>query len=194
MKVRRMSDRSVTVLLEILLEAEPQGLPIEDARALLKRRVEAPDSNSVDQVIQYALDNWLVDKTIDYCRDSSGEEVGELRWFLRPLGEDESKEMRALPEIKKEIIRILRGQDTERGIGMIRAEELLSKLREKGFDPHIIPTIENRVSDVFKTEDDKLVEWYYLVPQFELTEEYKQMNEELDEISLQKELRREREG
>ncbi|TFG09710.1 hypothetical protein EU538_04130 [Candidatus Thorarchaeota archaeon] len=77
---------------------------------------------------------------------------------------------------------------------MMRAEELLEKLRNKGFETQYVPIADIRVSDVFKAEEGKLVEWIYLIPQFELTEEYKQGMRELDEISLQKELRREREG
>ncbi len=71
---------------------------------------------------------------------------------------------------------------------------LLEHLRTKGFETDFAPTIGDYVSDYFTTEDGENVEWIYLLPQFELNGDYKQMNEEIDEMSLRKELRREREG
>ncbi len=190
--VRRMFDRLILLLLEILREAGPQGLPVEDVRALLEKRIDYQDAGSPDQVIEYALDNWLIDKTIDYCRDTRGVEVGELRWFLRALSEEESEELKQLPDIKKQIIRILRRQETERGLGMIRAEELLEKLRNKGFETQYVPIADIRVSDVFKAEEGKLVKWIRLIPEFELTEDFKQTMKELEDMSLRKDIRRER--
>ncbi len=181
--------------MDLLDTCGQRGLPLEDLEEALKDRIESQgDLNKpslANQAIQYALDNWLIDKTIDYCRDSRGVEVGELRWFLRALSEEESEELKQLPDIKKQIIRILRRQETERRLGMMRAEELLKRLQDKGFETQYVPIADIRVSDVFKAEEGKLVKWIRLIPEFELTEDFKQTMEELDKISLQKELRRE---
>jgi hypothetical protein len=192
-----MLDKAVTILMDLLDSCDRRGLPLEDLEEALRDRIHAEsdiDSNDLaNQAIRYALDNWLIDKTIDYRHDESGEEVGPLIWFCRKLTQNESEKLRQMPEIKKETIRILREQETDVDLGRMRERDLLEYLRAKGFETDFAPYIEDYVSDYFIMEDGELVEWIYVVPQFELTEEYKQGMRELDEMSLQKELRRERE-
>ncbi len=194
----KMLEKDVTILMDLLDTCDQTGLPLEDLEEALEDRIESHDDlkepGLANQAIRHALDNWLIDKTIDYRRNKSGEEVGALIWFCRKLTQDESEKLRRLSEIEKETIRILRAQETEEGLGTMRERDLLEYLRAKGFETDFAPSIEDYVSDYFKTEDGENVEWIYLVPQFELTEEYKQGMRELDEMSLQKELRREREG
>ncbi len=194
----KMLDRAVANLMDLLDSCDKRGLPLEDLKQALTDRIRAEsdldDNNLANQAIRHALDNWLIDQTIDYRHNERGVEVGPLIWFCRKLTQEESEELKQLPEIEKEIIRILREQETEDDLGTIRTTNLLETLRARGVEAKSVPMVEGHVADFFTTEDGKLVRWHYLIPEFELTEEYNQGMRELDEMSLQKELRREREG
>ncbi len=148
----------------------------------------------VQQAIQHALDNWLIDKVIDYPLNSEGKEVGRLTWFLCPLSEEESDFLKNLPDIEKTVLKILRERETEYGLGTMSEEDLLLRLEELGFEADYVPIIEDRVSDFYEPENDELIAWYYLVPRFERTPEFKKTMKELDKLSLRKELRYERES
>ncbi|TFG09712.1 hypothetical protein EU538_04140 [Candidatus Thorarchaeota archaeon] len=192
-----MLDKVVTILMDLLDSCDKRGLPLEDLEEALADRIRAESdiegNDLANQAIRHALDNWLIDQTIDYRHNERGVEVGPLIWFCRKLTQEESEELKQLPDIEKETIRILREQQSEEGLGTMRERDLLEHLRSRGFETEFTPMIEDYVSDYFTTEDGELVEWIYLVPQFELSEDYKQGMRELDEMSLQKELRRERE-
>lgn len=185
---------AVKELLGLLEKMGSKGAPLKDvekelANSLEKRR-NSQELSRASETIEYALDSWLVDKTIDYRKNERGFDIGEPKWFIRSLSQEESDTLKKLPDVKKAVIRILRNSETEYGVGTMREDELLSSLRESGFNVDYVPKVKDIVSVFYKSENDHMVAWLYIVPEDERSEEYKQAMHEAAMRAFDKEDRK----
>ncbi len=188
-----MKAEYIDILIELLENTELNKTPQRDLEYDLQKILQVNDRIEVDakEVIQYALDNWMIDKILDYD-DNSNESVGQLVWFLCTLNEKEAEALRILPEAVKCFIKILRSSNTTGNLGVVRADETLSVLHKHGYDIEYVPFISGKTDDFFRLEDGKLVQYHYLVPEVEKSEEYKARLSELDEKIRRKLDRKER--
>jgi len=167
-------------------------MKIDLVRKNLQARIKSSDreeiSTIVEQIIQEALDKWIVDKIIDYSDYDGDIPTGNLTWFIKLLNDDESNKLKELTDIKKAYLRILRNAETERRIGVMRGSMVLRKLNDLGFQVSDVPYISDKTDEFFRTENDELIPWVCLIPEFELTEEYKKGLEEQDRKHWEKQL------
>jgi hypothetical protein len=184
---------TVSILIELLENTDTKQMPLKELESRLQKRLKfrtGIDVNPID-IIETSLDNWTVDKILDYD-DSSEESIGKPVWFIRLLDEEETEILRNLSDEAKCLLKILRKSKTEENLGVVRTKDVLKTLREKGYDLDLVPYIPERVDDYFKTIDGELIQFHYLVPEDEKSEEYKAGLKELDEIARKKLDRRER--
>ncbi len=172
----------VSILIKLLQNTESEKIPQRELECELQRILHVNDKIKVDTgtVIQYGLDNWMIDKILDYD-DNSNESVGQLVWFLCTLSEKEAEALRILPEAVKCFIKILRSSNTTGNLGVVRADEVLRVLYEHDYDIEHVPYILGKTDDFFRPEDGKLVQFHYLVPEDEKSEEYKASLNEVNE-------------
>lgn len=185
--------KTLNHLLEILREAPQRRMLFDSTCKLLKDWIKLHiiegDSNLSEKVIDYALDNWLIDKVIDYPSFDGDVPLGRLSWFLKFLDENESEYLRTLSPEEQELLKILRECTTPDELGIIHEDIALKMLRERGFDVNEVPFIKDKVSEFFTTDDDgKLVGWHRLIPEYELTEEYKAEMERRDREDAKREM------
>jgi hypothetical protein len=179
------------MLAEILQNTETRRMPLRELKSRLQASLQINENIEMDDVIQYALENWIVEKVLDYDNDYT-ESVGQLVWFLRLLSEKEAERFQNLPEVSKCFIRILYSINTPGDLGVISADNALKKLNERGYDVEYVPYIPNKTDDFFRLEDGELVQFHYLIPEEEKSEEYKAGLRELDKSVRKKLDRKER--
>ncbi len=175
-------ERFVGILLELLQNAELKRLPLSELEIALQKTIRTNNKIdiSVDSVIHYALDNWIVDKILDY-NDSSMESIGQLIWYIGTLNKEETEALRNLPDVAKVFLKMLRSSNEKGRLGVIRADDALNALREKGYDIEYAPYIPSKTDDFFRQEDEKVIQFHYLISEEEKSEEYKAGLRELDE-------------
>ncbi len=191
--MNRKISEFVGILIELLQNSESKQIPQKELESEVKRIIQVRNSIDVDAsaIIQHAQDNWIVDKILDYD-DRPIESVGQLVWFFRTLTEEETKALRNLPEIDRYFLKILHGSNIVGDLGVVRADEALKALHEQGFEVEYAPYIPGKTNDFFRLEEGKLVQFYYLVPEDEKSEEYKVGLRDLDEKTRKKLDRKER--
>lgn len=186
-------DTAVELLLGLLENEGAKGVPLEDIEEdlanRLKDRRDSQELPNASETINYALDNWVVEKTIDDCENEEGVPIGPQIWFLRILTQEESEKLQNLSEAEKTVLRILRNQEDEHRLGTMRRDELLSRLKEAGFSVDNVPGPRSIVSDFYESKNDQMVAWYYLIPQYERSKEYKQAMHDAAMRAFEKEVR-----
>jgi len=184
--------KAIECVLEILKEGGARALPLSSVRGLHaeedKKRGESRTSLA-DAAIQYVLDQWLVDKVIDFPSYKGEIPLGELTWHLKILSEEESTRLRNLGSEAKTLLKILRECDELGKLGRIREDVALKKLRELGFNVKQVPWIDGKISTFFKVDQGQYIEWYYLVPEPMLSKEYRSAMEKMHKKSVEKEIR-----
>ena len=184
-----MNTYAIDLLLDMLAKADERRLLLESVRKELVQLLRAKNientSALVDEAIDYTLDNWLVDKIIDYPEDDDYSS-GSFKWFLRLLDKDESERFRNLCEIEQTFLKILHNSEYEGRLGVISADDALEKLRGLGFEPKFVPHIPDKTGVSFGTKNGQQVKYHYLLPEYERTEEFKKGLRELDERQRKK--------
>lgn len=172
------------------LDETPHGIPLDEIRQTLKKEEVIQQTNNPEKLIadaiQYVLTNWLVEKVIDYPSYKDGFAVGVPTWLLKQLTEEESKCLKELPEVKKAYLRLLQSCNKPDEIGRMREGDTLEHLEKLGFDIDRIPHISGRTQLTLRHEDEEWVTVCRLIPEFEKTEEFKQMIRELEEKEMKK--------
>lgn len=147
----------------------------------LAKRLELQNQDDTEafarKTISYALYEWIIDKVIDYPSFDGPVPLGELRWFLKLLSAEEKENLQRLPPHEQELTRILHECQSDEEIGTIREDIAIQKLRDRGFPVKRVHLIKDKVGDTFIDEDERLVRFVYLIPEYELTDEYKARRE-----------------
>lgn len=178
MNVKDVNQEAVGFLLDILGDNEDKRLPLSSAREKMEEFLGGEYEDKAQETIEYALDNWMVEKILDY---NDEEPSGRRVWFLRLLTQEESLQRESLPEEDQAFLKILYTSEGDGQLGAIRSDIATKKLQELRFDPEYSCYIHGLTYDFFTTEDGEQVMYHYLIPEDEKTEEYKSMLEELDE-------------
>lgn len=176
-------NKGLTILVSLLEGATMNRLTFDESVKQLQRRIGSAGLTELRarNVIEYALDNWLVEKQLDYA-DEQGEIKGDLVWFICLLSEKETEEYRSLPEESKCLLRILYECSNEGDRGVIRADVALETIRMQGHDIEVVPHICHKTDSFFMTSDGNFVEFCYLVPEHEKSDEYQAGLRDLDEM------------
>ena len=154
--------------------------------------------NDIKQVIQRALDDWEIDKTLDEVSYKMMRQIGlpersEFIWHLKVLSEEKKEFYRSLKAESKALIRLLREQDSPEHRGEIPRDLAIKKLSEQGFSEDDLKHIyaEDTIEDFYTSWDGKShVRTYGLVKEYARSEEYKLLQKEMEEKSLEREMRR----
>jgi hypothetical protein len=178
---------AVAILIELLENTDTKQIPLRKLVNRLHKTLQANPGINTDAstIIEYALDNWIVDKILDYD-DSSEESIGRPVWFIRILNEKEVEILRNLSDETKCLLKILRKSETDGSLGVVRTSDVLKTLYERGYDLELVPHVPDRVDDYFKTVDGEFTQFHYLIPEDEKSEEYKAGLRELDEKTRKK--------
>ena len=180
--------QSIVETLLSYLNQTPHGIPLDEIKIKLSENSELKDSSNrkevINEAIEYALDNWLIDKVIDSPTYEDGIPVGSPTWLLKKLEKDESNELQSLPAAKKAYLKILRSSGDSAYLGMISEDDALKRLGELGFELDRAPHISDRTQIIFDYDEGKLVRWCSLIPEFEKTEEAKQAIRQLEEKNM----------
>lgn len=179
--------QTVNIIMESLKKSDAQQMPLRILKSKLHENLgEATNAEVVvNQAIEYALDKLIVSIQLDYD-DGDEEFLGELVWFLCFLTEEDSKYLRSFSEMERVFLRILRNSETDGRLGVIRADIALKKLQELGFDLDYVPYIPNVTNDFFLTENGELVEYHYIIPEYEKSEEHNAELRDFDEKERRK--------
>lgn len=193
MNMNEMIQKAAGIVTNILARIESRQLPLKDVKIRVSEKLEGADdiNATVDKAIEWALDNWIVDKVLDYDEDDE-EFAGELVWFLRATTEEEAEYLGRLSKAEHALLNILRNAENESRLGVIRANEALQRLRKLGFDLKSAPSIIGKTSSFFRPENGKLIEFKYLLSEEEKSEEYVTALKELDEKERRKQERLDR--
>ena len=194
-------------LKEIMLEVigDETGVAGVPVLVVERRMIEKAIADNIDcdiddirAIIQKSLDDWEIDKTIDELdfsrmRDLELPEVSGFTWHLKLLSSEKTDFYKSLRPEAKALIRLLRVQNDPEWLGVISKDEAVKNLSQQGF------TVDDLESVYAKdTVEDFMTHWkngpsvwcYGLVKEYEKTEEYKQWQEEMEEKSIEKEMRR----
>ena len=175
------------------------GVPVQIVVRRMKKQIIALDMScndkDVNRTIQRALDAWEIDKTLDEAsyemmRDIGLPERSEFIWHLKILSEEKRAFYKSLKPAAKALIRLLREQDDPEHRGEILKNLAIRKLTAQGFSETDLKHI--RAPDIIEEFYGSPVEAgsYELVKEYEKTDEYKQWQEEMEEKSFQKMIRR----
>lgn len=133
-----MFQEALDYLLEYLSKSPKRRSSFE---ATLQNLIGWLKSNGYDgteayaiEVVTHALDEWLIDKIVDYPSFSNHVPIGEIGWFLKLLSTDETATLQGLKPHEQELIRILHDSISNEGLGTLHEQEALNRLKQKGFD------------------------------------------------------------
>jgi hypothetical protein len=199
-------ERLRTIMLAAIAdETGIAGVPL----ALVKQRIKEQSQNQgmecddslIQSVIDEALNEWVIDKTLDELsyermRELDIPETSGFIWHLKVLAEQKRNFYMSLRPEEKALIGLLRNQNREGHFGEMPKHEAIRILEEQGFSNHLEHIhVEDTIDDFMTRWDDTPNLWCYgLVKEFEKTEEYKKWQEEMLEQATEKEARRYRMG
>ena len=178
------------ILVSLLRASGKRGLPLTIAQNRLEERLKTGGcdnpSLTAEQAIQYALDNWIVDKIVDAPETQDGvPKLGEV-WFLTALDPQETAALQKLPQVEQMVLKILRSRDLRVRLGAIRAGDLLEQLRQQGFHIDRVPIVVDTVEEFSTVDEEGRIEyWYGLIPRYQQTEDYKAMIREGAERAIE---------
>ncbi|MGM0685503.1 MAG: hypothetical protein ACQET3_00865 [Promethearchaeati archaeon] len=191
-KLKERLDEAVKTLIKLLEGTEPPGHPLDIVKTELEKQLVSDFENSssiAEKAIEYALNQWLVEKIPAHPSAETGLPVEKHTWFLHPLDEAESKSLAGLSKKEKAFLRLLYSSESEEGIGIVREDDAIQALREQGYEIDNLPWVKEKKMDVFYTrENGNMVRWYYIKPWVERTQEYQKGVEESSEMAWKKEL------
>ena len=157
----------VRKLTQKVKESPGKRIALESARELIE---EWSGKENIDGVIAYVLDNWVLDKVVDYPAFDGFVPLGFLTWFLKYLDKDESEYLRNLAPEAQALIKILRSCNVPHHLGELQEDLILKQLHKKRYSVDEVPFIRNKVDEFLTLENGSRVRWHRLIPEFELAE------------------------
>jgi len=172
----------------MVVDAGNRGVPLEAVYHMMNRRLSRRTKEERVSIIQnsigYILDRWMTLKTVDHDNTS------QLVWFLKQLTDEESERLRGLPAIEQALLKMLYDCDEGFQPGAMKTDEVLEKLRNLGFDVDEVPHVQGITDEALVPEGDSSLWWVYIVPQYELSEEFKALEEASDRKVREREIRK----
>jgi hypothetical protein len=199
----KMAECDTETLQKLLLDILEQngvyfGIPLIIAKKQLLSKAEDAkmdcSQKDINDAIQRAVDNWVVDKVLAPIQVTKKEELGLDSkgpfWHLKKLSSEERDKYDSLLPVERALIGLLREQDEPGKRGRIPVKEAEEILSEQGFDE--IPEgiwVEDIVEETYQYEGDERVDWYFLVQEHLKTDEYKKHEEQMLNQGLEKQRR-----
>lgn len=169
----KMMIDALKFLVKTIEEETTKRIPFSKASSLVERYLLEKGVEEyrevAEAVVNLGLNNWIIDKIVDYASVDSDR---EYEWFLLALSKEETEKLQNMSEEKKAFIKILRNREVEGRLGVITESDALMALRNQGHDVEFVPFIPGKTSDFARsTNDGEIVVWHYLIPQYELTDD-----------------------
>lgn len=188
------------LLFEILREETGvAGVPVIVVERQLIDRVThlglACSIEDIRRAIERALDEWLIDKTIDEIAFQKKSELGlpeesGFTWHLKVLTPEQTERYRTFRPEEQALIRLLRTQNEPKNLGRMPKEEAIEILKKQGFSQHLDHLGQEDVIEVSGTSINGANVWCYgIVQEWYKTDDYKQSLDELSRKSMEKEIR-----
>lgn len=182
-------------LVRIIGEKENQQVRLPDAQELLQVWLELVGIESdffqiAEQIVQLAIEEWIVQKTIDYPSYDDDIPLGYPEWHLKIVTAEEKTQFAQLKPVQHALLKILYSMKTnQKRLGAVEETEAIDLLSGMGFDVTDIPLVPDKVSIFFLSKDDTRTKWYHLIPEYEKRESYVKDVEEMLQKSMDKERR-----
>ena len=193
-------------LREIMLQAITNetgiaGVPIQIVERRMHEQITtlkmSCNGDDIIRVIQTALDEWEIDKTLDEVSYEMMREIGlpersEFIWHLKALSKEKTEFYESLRPAAKALVRLLREQNDPKNRGEIPRDLAIKRLTGQGFPEDAVRYIhaEDTIEDFYTSwGDESHVRTYGLVKEYAKTAEYKQWQEECEQRWLEKEAR-----
>ncbi len=198
-------DRLKKILIESTSdETGIAGVPVEVVERRMQDRIEIAglrcEISQIRNVIQQALDDWEIDKTIDELAYAKLRELNlpvesGFTWHLKILSPEKTEFYKSLRPEAKSLIHLLRLQNDSLNMGVLPRSEAIRRLEEQGFSEDDVKSIYAK-----DTIEEFWISWgdnpsslcFGLVHEYKKTIEYKQLQEKRAAEFDEKQARRER--
>jgi hypothetical protein len=173
-------------LIGLFLKMNKTAIPLDIVLMELGNTHQMED---IKQAIEQAIDDFKIDKVLDYPDDEWNLSSGRPLWHLLILTPDDADRLRNLDKVDFALLRLLKSQTTPKQEGEMKSEDARTILREQGFTDDDLQSlwVEDLVDHHYEFKDEKSIEWCRLIPENEKTEEYKKTMEEIQEEFARKE-------
>jgi hypothetical protein len=154
----------------------PSGVMKDIIQAQLREKYP---SGLLANAMDYALDNLLIQQVLDDPPEESGI-LDDLVWYLKPIDDDTVEKLQKLLPMDFALMRILHTRNDEKDRGRISITSARKELERRGVDCRDLEYsfVEDLIGKYYASEDGEWVIWFYLIPEYEKTEEYKKAEEE----------------
>jgi len=173
--------------MKMVVDAGNRGVPLEAVYHVMNRHLSHRTTKERTLIIQksidYILNMRMALKTVDH------DSTSRLVWFLKQLTDEESERLRELPAIKQALLKMLYGCDDGFQPGAMKTDDVLKELRSLGFDADRVPHVQGITDEALVPDGDSTLWWTYIVPQYELSEEFKALEETSDKKAREHEIR-----
>lgn len=184
-----MSEAILSNLMGLFSKMKKTIIPLE---IVIKELTNDYPIEKIESTIELALDEFQIDKVLDYAEDKWNLYGGRPLWHLLKLTPEDAEKLRNLNKVDLALLRLLKKQNTPRHEGEMKSEDARIILQEQGFTEADLRSlwVEDYTDHHYEFEDGKSIEWCRLIPEDEKTEEYKKAMEEIEEEFWEKEERR----
>lgn len=184
-----MTEQTEELVLKIIgffSEHDTKSIPLD---IIIQKISTEYSSEDVERAIESAMDQYLVDKVLDYPDDEWNLYGGRPIWHILKLDTEEADKLQNLKPVNLALLRLLKTQTDVDSLGEIKSEDVRTILIEQGFNEDDVRSlwIEGYVDYHYDFENDRSIEWCRLIPENEKTEEYKREEERIQDESARKE-------
>jgi len=149
---------------------------------------EVAPSDIAPQIIEHALDHHLVEKAIDYPPED-WDSFDKPIWYIRLVPPESAETYRILAPHKWALLKLLWNQNDRDHLGQMEFKVAQSELLKQGFSEDTLQFlfIEGVVDNLFTVENGNMIQWCYVIPEWEKTEEFRQSEQEIMRQAQEKE-------
>ncbi len=181
-------DSEIAPILSLLENGNSDSIPLE----IIVTKTEYT-SDKIDEILNWGIQQFIVDKVIDYPDRKWGLGTLHPMWHIKKLVPSEIEVLKKLPSRDLALIRLLQKQGDSDWLGRMKVKDAMKLLENEGFQMDSIYSlwVEDWVDNHYEYDNDTPIIWCYLIPEYNKTEEYKraeeEMNREADERAARKE-------
>lgn len=173
-------------LMALFSNMDKKSIPLE---IVIKELCNDYQIEGIEQAIEHALDDYRIDKVLDYPDSEWNLYGGRPLWHLMKLTSEDADRLRSLRKVDLALLQLLKNQTAPKSEGEMKSDDARIILQEQGFaeDETKFLWVEDYVDHHYEYDDGKSIEWCRLIPENEKTEEYKRAMEEIREAAARKE-------